>query len=133
MMKTAGRGDQSTPTLVFVYNAEGGLFNALSDMAHKIFSPETYQCNLCALTHGSFRMRRSWKQFLGSLEAKPEFLHADELREGYGLRDVPLPAIFQKRDGVLEPLIDSSKINACRTLDDLERLITESLPSRQTS
>ena len=39
----------TAPTLVFVYNADSGVFNALADAAHKIFSPRTYACNLCAL------------------------------------------------------------------------------------
>ena len=93
MKRMATRGEQSTPILVFVYNAEAGLFNLLGDMAHKIFSPETYQCNLCALTHTSFGMRKSWKRFLLTLDKPPEFLHADELNERYGKGGVPLPAV----------------------------------------
>ncbi len=29
-------------SIVFVYNADSGLFNALPDIAHKTFSPATY-------------------------------------------------------------------------------------------
>ena len=118
-------------TLVFVYNAEAGLFNVLGDMAHKIFSPETYQCNLCALTHTSFGMRKSWKRFLLTLDKLPEFLHADELKERYGKGGVPLPAVFQKKDGGLALLIDAGEINACRTLDDLQQLLTARLLALQ--
>ena len=131
MKRMATRGEQSTPILVFVYNAEAGLFNLLGDMAHKIFSPETYQCNLCALTHTSFGMRKSWKRFLLTLDKPPEFLHADELHERYGKEDEPLPAVFQKKDGGLELLIDAGEINACRTLDDLQQLITARLLALQ--
>ena len=48
-------------TLIFVYNANAGLFNMMSDYAHKIISPETYECNLCALTYGNLGMKQKWK------------------------------------------------------------------------
>lgn len=110
--------------LVFVYNAESGLFNTLSDVAHKILSPETYACNLCALTHTAFGMRRDWKEFLESLDARLEFLHADELRSRYGMTGLALPAILRKRGATPEEFVDAAAINSCRTLDELKRLIT---------
>jgi len=36
--------------LIFVYNANGGLVNSWLDTAHKIVSPSTYSCSLCAIT-----------------------------------------------------------------------------------
>jgi len=122
----AARTDSAKAGLVFVYNADSGLFNALSDAAHKIFSPRTYQCNLCAITHSALGMRREWRQFLDGLGVPLEFLHADELRAHYGLAGVPLPAIFRRGDEGVEVLIDAESINACRTLDDLKRLILSS-------
>lgn len=44
------------PHWLFVYNADSGLFNTATDIAHKILLPETYACNLCALTHGHFKI-----------------------------------------------------------------------------
>ncbi len=29
----------------FIYNAKNGLANSIIDLAHKIISPDTYQCN----------------------------------------------------------------------------------------
>jgi hypothetical protein len=115
--------DRTSSSLVFVYNAGSGLFNTLSDMSHKIFSPETYQCRLCALTHSTFGMRKSWKQFLETLGGSFEFLHADELKAQYGISNVPLPAIFVKEGGSLKPHVDAAEINECRTLDELKRLV----------
>jgi hypothetical protein len=121
----AERTDSARPGLVFVYNANSGLFNALTDAAHKILSPQTYQCNLCALTHNAFRMRGEWRRFLDGLGRPLEFLHADELRARYGVAGVPLPAIFQREGEGLELLAGADAINACRTMDDLRRLIFE--------
>ena len=116
---------RTSPTLVFVYNADSGFFNSLAGAAHKIFSPQTYQCNLCALTHSALGMRREWRRFLDGLGSPLEFLHADELKARYGVADVPLPAIF-KRDGEnLELLAGADAINACTAMDDLKRLILE--------
>jgi hypothetical protein len=111
------------PALVFVYNADSGVFNTLADVAHKIFSPQTYGCNLCALTHTAVGMRREWKRFLDGLDAPLEFLHADELRARYGVEGVPLPAIFKGDGERLEVAVGADSINACRTLDDLKSLI----------
>jgi hypothetical protein len=111
--------------LVFVYNADSGVFNALADAAHKIFSPRTYACNLCALTHTALGMRGEWKSFLEGLGRPLEFLHADELRSRYRIEGVPLPAVFEKSEGGLRVLAGADAINACRTLDELKRLILD--------
>ena len=114
-------------TLIFVYNAQSGLFNAVTDMAHKIFSPATYSCNLCALTHSNIGMRKEWKQFVENLGRPVEFLHADELKEKYGVTGVSLPAIFKKEDGGVREWIGAEAINGCRTVSELEQLIQEKL------
>jgi hypothetical protein len=111
------------PGLVFVYNADSGMFNALADAAHKIFSPQTYQCNLCAITHSAVGMRAEWRRFLDGLGRPLEFLHADELKSRYGVSGVPLPAIFEREGENLRVLVGADAINACRTMDDLKRLI----------
>lgn len=113
--------------LVFVYNAESGLFNTLSDVAHKLFSPQTYACNLCALTHSTFGMRREWREFLDGLGVHLEFLHADELLSRYGLTGMSLPSILRKRGANLEEFVDAAAINSCRTMDELKQIITERL------
>jgi len=84
------------PALVFVYNADSGLFNSLADLAHKIFSPQTYQCNLCAITYSAAGMKKEWKDFLDQLDVPMEFLHRDELKASHGMEGVCLPAIFKK-------------------------------------
>ena len=115
------------PTLVFVYNAESGLFNALTDIAHKVFSPQTYSCNLCALTHSNFGMRAEWKRFIESLDYQVEFLHADELKTRYGLEGFPLPLVLEKKDGELKILVDADSINACRNINELQQTLLNKL------
>lgn len=114
-------------TLVFVYNADSGLFNALTDIAHKIFSPQTYSCNLCALTHSNFGMRSEWKRFIESLDRQVEFLHADELKARYRLEGLWLPVVLEKEDGELKTLVDAESINACRNINELKRTLVNKL------
>ncbi|MGI9168321.1 MAG: hypothetical protein ACR2G5_18390 [Pyrinomonadaceae bacterium] len=119
--------NDSLPSLVFVYNADSGLFNALTDMAHKAFSPQTYECNLCKLTFSTFGMRKSWKGFLSTLKVPLEFLHADELKSSYQISDVQLPAVFKKQGERLEVFLGAHEINECRTIGELMKLIRSKL------
>ena len=124
--------DDMKRTLLFVYNADRGMFNTLSDMAHKVFSPRTYSCNLCALTHSTFSMRGEWKEFIESLGVELEFLHRDEFVSQVGVGEgeaTTLPAVFLRREQGLEILADAEAINACQTMNDLKNLIRERIPS----
>ena len=117
------------PKLVFVYNADSGLYNTLTDIAHKIFSPSTYACNLCAITYGTLSMRGEWKEFIEQLEAELEFLHADELKAKYGLSGVKLPAAFRNEGGKLVAWLSAEQINACTSIAELKALVTNNLRS----
>ncbi len=117
-------------TIVFVYNADSGLFNTLTDIAHKAFAPETYSCNLCAITFGLFGMREEWKGFLETLDNGMEFLHRDELGERYGITGIELPAIFIKHADTLKLWISATEINACSNIDELKQLINSNLGER---
>ncbi|HEX8290616.1 MAG TPA: hypothetical protein VF570_02595 [Pyrinomonadaceae bacterium] len=124
---TGEKSEGAGPKLVFVYNADSGVFNTLADAAHKIFSPRTYACNLCALTHTAVRMRGEWREFLDGLGLPLEFLHADEFEARYGPKGVRLPSVFTEDGRGLSVLAGADSIDACRTLDDLKRLIAEGL------
>ncbi len=119
--------EHAEPTLIFVYNADSGVFNLAADIAHKIFSPQTYSCNLCAITHSAFGMKNEWRDYLVTLKVPFEFLHADELKAGYKIEAADLPAVYAKENGNLKMIIDSAAINACRAIDDLKRIINEKL------
>lgn len=109
--------------LIFVYNADSGVFNLLTDVAHKILSPETYSCNLCAITHSNFGMKKEWKQFLESLNTPLEFLHADEFKAKYQFEKVELPAIFKEENASLILMVNAAAINECNSIDDLKRCV----------
>ena len=119
--------------LIFVYNADSGIFNTIADIGRKMTSPDTYTCRLCALTHGYFTVRREWKEFVESLNSECEFLHRDEFIERYGTSGVPFPAIFLRSNATLSLCLDATDLNRCETLAALKELIKArcgSLPIR---
>jgi len=114
--------------LVFVYNADRGLFNMMADISHKVLSPSTYPCNLCALTHGAFSMRKEWRDFLAKIKPPLTFLHRDEFRKEFKLED-DLPAIYIKdlRTDNLRPFVDAPTLKAITGLEDLKQMINDKL------
>lgn len=111
-------------TLLFVYNADSGAMNALKDYVHKSLSPATYPCSLCALTYGSLGMRGAWARFIDGLGVPVEFLHRDELRNRYGLSELPLPSVLASEGGDASVLIPADEIDALRTLEELKALVS---------
>lgn len=106
--------------LVFVYNADSGMFNTLTDIAHKVFSPQTYECNLCAISHSYLSERSEWKDFISNLGAECEFLHRDEFEKKYHIKDKNYPIIFVKNENSLDVCLDANVINECDDMDKLK-------------
>jgi hypothetical protein len=119
-------GSTNQPAVVFVYNADSGALNTLLDIGHKIVSPQTYSCNLCAITHSTFSMRGEWKRFVDELGVPVEFLHRDELAQRYG-KSAALPAVFLKTGDELREWIGRDEIDRCRTLEELQALVESRL------
>jgi hypothetical protein len=113
------------PQIVFVYNADSGIFNTASDIAHKIFSPDTYTCNLCAITYGTFSIRTEWKEYLETLDADFEFLHRNELAEKFGITSLHLPAVLIKKADTLQEWISAEEIKMCNNVADLKALMSK--------
>ena len=114
--------------LIFVYNADGGHLAGLQDMFHKILSPATYSCSLCAVTYGATSMRPEWQQFIQQLAVPVEFLHRDEFVRAYPQwRTHPLPAAFAVDDaGALTLFIDAPEMDAT-DLNGLMQLVRKRL------
>jgi len=111
--------------LVFVYNADSGLFNTLTDIAHKLFSPETYECQLCTITHSAFKERDEWKHYIENLEIRSEFLHRDEFAAQYKVADAKFPAIFLETGGELTQCASADDIATCHSIEALQKLVAD--------
>jgi hypothetical protein len=99
--------------LLFVYNADGGQLAGLKDLFHKILSPSTYPCSLCAITYGTVSMRTEWKDFVRQLAVPVEFLHRDEFEAAYPQwYGHLLPAAFAVAEtGELSPFIEAVEMD----------------------
>jgi len=109
-------------TLVFVYNANSGVFNALTDLVHKTVSPSTYPCKLCDITYGVTGMRRAWATFIKQADFKSVFTYRDLLPTRYPQIQIDeLPAVFLLEDSRANEVISA---NEFISLEDIPSLIS---------
>ncbi len=116
------------PELILVYNANATVFAVTADFFHKLFSPNTYQCNLCRVTYGPISMKSEWRQYLDSLPYKVEFYHKDQFIRL--LPDYPagtFPVIFIRSGGVLSELMTTKEINSISTVEELKEKLSTKL------
>ena len=104
--------------LIFVYNANSGKLSAALDIAHKIISPSTYQCNLCSLTHGTFTERDVWKKFREESDTELVFYHKDEFELEFK-KQFTYQIVLKEEKGELTEYITTDKINAISDVEDL--------------
>lgn len=120
-----------TSTLIFIYNADGGVLDALGDMVHKIVSPATYPCSLCALTYGPVATRGAWRRFLKRLGLPTLFLYRDEFRGELDRRNLALPAVLLGSDGDQpEIFVSARELAALPDLAALMALIETRIAAR---
>jgi len=101
--------------LIFVYNADSGLGNALLDGAHKILNPSTYTCSLCQLTHGALREREIWKKYRTASKTPMIFLHKDEFEKAYASKfghAFSYPIVLGETSSGLEVVVRTEELNA---------------------
>lgn len=109
--------------LIFVYNADSGMLNTVKDISHKLFSPQTYDCFLCSLTHDTFKENSEWKAFRNSSAAEMVFLHRDEFEEKYN-RKLEYPVILKETDD-LETVISKDTLASYSSLGDLIQAVEQ--------
>ena len=117
-----------SPRLICVYNADGGVMNAVKDAVHKMAAPATYPCSLCALTYGWVSMHNEWRRFLSSLPHTKVFHHRDDFAVAFPGFSPALPVILLA-DGSAAPrvLISAGELDALADLDALIALVEERL------
>lgn len=113
--------------IIFIYNADSGLRNAILDSAHKIFSPSTYECSLCGITYGAFTENNVWKKFRKESDLQMEFLHKDEFATAYKSKfgyKYSFPIVLAKTENGLVVLVKTEELNTLENADQLINLIT---------
>jgi len=100
------------------------------DGAHKIVSPSTYDCNLCAITFGKFTEDELWKAFRENTAVTMEFLYKDKFLQKYdtsNLQPLSFPAILLETATNLELSISSEILNEMTSSEALIKEITKCL------
>jgi hypothetical protein len=121
---------QTLKKLIFIYNANAGKHNALFDVAHKILSPTTYNCNLCDITFGLFKENKAWKKYRKASNTPIEFLHKDEYTKMYASKfgyKITFPSVLAETDYALEVFINTDELNSLEKVEDLMQLIEKRL------
>ncbi len=114
--------------LIFVYNADSGARNAILDSMHKVFSPSTYDCNLCDITFRVVSENKTWKKFRKASSADMVFLHRDEFQKQYASKfgyKFTFPIVLAEADKGLEVLISTEELNQLKTSQELIDLISQ--------
>ena len=114
--------------LVIVYNANAGILAGVMDSVHKIVSPSTYPCQLCAVTYGLTSMRREWRAFLDETGLETIFHHRPDFRAAFPhAADWPLPLVAAEDGGQLTQLVTAADFTAIPDLPTLIRVVRERL------
>lgn len=114
-------------TLFFVYNANSGLLDRTFDGLHKVFSPKTYACQLCSITHGLLGMKEVWKQFQESSSFRFEYHHKDKwehLNSNLMGENKVYPAVFILEHGQIKELLSAQELNTMQ-IEDVIRVLSK--------
>ncbi|MDD1694497.1 MAG: hypothetical protein LUQ71_07215 [Methanoregula sp.] len=111
-------------TLLFVYNADSGVFPGMKDYSLKSGTSNTRQfCNLTAITNSPIGMKKDWKRFVRELDIPARFLNRNEFVSEIGAGLITFPAILVQTGKDLLMLASSEEINRCQSLEDLINLV----------
>ena len=110
-------------SLLFIYNADGGIANALLDTGHRIFKPQDYPCALCMVTYGPFGMKNDWKRFIAGLSYEVKFLHKNELPKSLQSVINAFPCLALQEDGHTSILISGEEFREIKDLDTLKQRV----------
>lgn len=113
--------------LIFVYNANSGKRNALIDAGHKLFSPSTYPCSLCALTYDTFTENTIWKNFRENSNHEMEFYHKDEFESKFPSVKLLYPTVLKLEDHQLTTVLTPEILDDTLSVEDLIKRLGTSL------
>lgn len=108
--------------LIFIYNADSGLLPLLKDFTHKIISPTTYPCSLCALTYDTFSESKAWKSFRQNSNTEMVFYHKDEFESVYA-SVYKYPCILSQNPKGFDEIISKQTLDRLSNVEELIHII----------
>ena len=119
------------PTLLLVYHADSGRWNALWDIAHKVISPDSYPCALCALTHGAFSERSTWGAFRQRHAEGLLILHRDDFQRQYPDMSITTPCVLAREPhGTWLTMLATAEIQGLAGVDALIARLEQLIAAR---
>jgi len=113
-------GVDNDVTYVGIYNADGSLLGEISYVLAKYTGRG--HCELCDITHGTFRRKRSWNKACEQAGINMELLHRDEATTDQLNAAGDLPAIIKVDGNTWRLVAGPAELAACD--GDPERLMT---------
>ena len=110
--------------LIFIYNASNDYLSVAFDFTHKIISPKTYQCSLCKVTYGAFKMHKKWKEYLDSINLEVIFLYKNNYKKYFPnleVEDFPCSFLYDGKSNI--KFLDKTDFDSCENLDELIELV----------
>jgi len=118
--------DATEKTILFLYNAEDDFPSIVEDFIHKSISPNTYPCQLCKLTYGTFYKKKQWREFLSNLNYSYKFVYRNnDVNINYHGNQYPIILFGNLENN--EVLVSTDELNACQTVEDLIEIIINKL------
>jgi hypothetical protein len=113
-------------SLVFVWNADAGILNAVKDSLHKWISPETYSCKLCQLTHGFRTENLAWRKFLDSNGRPAFFFYRDTFQNSGIVNEVEgrYPAVIERQKDHWRMVLKPEDFDQITSLPELIALLS---------
>ena len=110
--------------LIFIYNASNDYLSIAFDFTHKIISPKTYECSLCKVTYGAFKMHKEWKDYLESVDLEVIFLYKNNYKKYFpNLNPKSFPASYIYNGKSYMDFLDRHDFDSCDNLESLIKLI----------
>lgn len=106
-------------TFIFIYNANSSKINAVYNAFHKLISPSTYPCSLCALTYGNFSEKKKWKQFKDRTNSELLFLHKDEFEEDFPEINTDYPTVLKKEKNKVSLIMGRERLDDFKNVEEL--------------
>ena len=123
-----GTSSSQATRLLLVYNADGGIVSMVKDAIHKVVSPATYPCSLCAITYGPVSMHGDWRRFLDSLPIDVVFHHKDDFGEAYPDHGIALPVVLvASNDDKPQVLVSADELDETQGTTELIALVEDRL------
>ena len=96
---------------VGIYNADGTLLGEIAYVLAKYTGRG--HCELCDITHGTLRRKRSWDEACERHGIEVELLHRDEVDPDRLVAAGELPAVIARRNGTWVRVMGPSDLAAC--------------------